>query len=195
MNTRLALITVLLLATGGCGELYIGPDGPDPASRPLRCQQPADEPSGMQVLMAQSVSSASAVPCLNEDVTDWLVTVFEVKNGRARVEFTHRYGRNDTATLELTADCDVGAAREVSSRFDGMRRYNQPGNRGGRYTDRIYFVSPGACTALRFDLSGAGADLRGAEISGVLGFVSRADLDRQIRTASDGHLHLDDERR
>lgn len=192
MNTRLALITVLLLATGGCGGVYIGPDGPDPATRPLRCQQPADEPSGMQVLLAQSVPTASAVPCLTGDITDWLVAVFEVGNGRARIGFTHRYGRDDdTAVVELTAGCDVGAAREVSSRFDGMRRYDRPGDRGNRYTDRIFYVSPGACTALRFNLSGAGADLRGAEIAGVLGFVARADLDRQIRAASDGHLHLD----
>jgi len=192
MNIRLALTTALLLAAGGCGNVYLGPDGPDPATRPLRCQQPPDEPSGMQVLLAQSVPTASAVPCLTGDVTDWLMTVFEVVNGKARIEFTHRYGRDDdTATLDFGPDCDVGAAREVSSRHDGMRRYDRPGDRTGRYTDRIYYVGPGGCTALRFNLSGAGADLRGAEITGVLGFVSRADLDRQIRKASDGHLHLD----
>jgi hypothetical protein len=192
VNRRLVLIAVLLLATGGCGDVYIGPDGPDPATRPLHCRQPADEPSGMQVLLAQSVPGASTVPCLTGDVTDWLMTVFEVKNGRAHIEFTHRYGRDDdTAALEFSADCDLGAAREVSSRFDGVRRYDRPGTGGNRYTDRIYYVGPGSCTALRFDLAGAGADLRGAEVSGVLGFVSRADLDRQIRSASDGHLHLD----
>lgn len=192
MNTRLALITALLLATGGCGNVYIGPDGPDPATRPLRCQQPPDEPSGMQVLLAQSVPTASAIPCLNDDITDWLMAVFEVVNGTARIVFTHRYGRDDdTATLDFAADCDLGSAREVSSRFDGMRRYDRPGTSGVRYTDRIYYVAPGACTSLRFDLSGAGADLRGAEISGVLGFVPRATLDRQIKAASDGHLHLD----
>ena len=54
-----------------------------------------------------------------------------------------------TATLELTADCDLGDAREVSSRVDGARRYNRPGTSAGRYTDRIYYVYPGACTSLR----------------------------------------------
>lgn len=196
MNTRLALATVLLLATGGCGSgVYIGPEGTDPATRPLRCQQPADTPSGMHVLLAQSVPSASAVPCLAADVPDWLVTVFEVGDGRARIEFTDRYGRDDdTAVLELTAGCDVGDAREVTSRFDGMRRYDRHVNRENGYADRIWYVYPGACAALRFNLSGAGAVLRGAEISGALGFVSRVDLDRQVRAASDGHLHLDADR-
>jgi hypothetical protein len=192
VNTRLVLVTLIVFATGGCGGVYVGPDGADPASRPLRCQQPPDESSGMLVLLAQAVPSASAVPCLRDDVADWLVTVFEARAGRARIEFTHRYGDDDdTAVVELTADCDVSAAREVSSRFDGVRRYDRPDARPDRYADRNWYVYPGACTAVRFNLSGAGADLRGAEISGALGFVSRADLDRRIRAASDGRLHLD----
>jgi hypothetical protein len=193
VKTGLASITVLLLATGGCGGgVYLGPDGPDPATRPLRCEQPRDEPSGMHVLLAQSVPGASAVPCLADDVPDWLVTVFEVGNGRARIEFTDKYGRDDdTAVIELTADCDVEGGREVSSRFDGMRRYDRQVSRPDGYADRIFYVYPGACVALRFHLSGAGAVLRGAEIANALGFVYRADLDRQIRAASDGHLRLD----
>ncbi len=194
MNTRLALLTALLLATGGCGSgVYLGPDGSDPATRPLRCDQPADEPSGMLVLLAQSVPGASAVPCLTDDVPDWLVTVFEVGNGRARIEFTDRYGRDDdSATVELTADCDIGDAREVTSRFPGIRRFLRQVNRENGYGDRIWWVYDGACTSVRFNLTGAGAILRGGEISGALGFVDRADLDGQIRAASDGHLRLDD---
>ena len=55
----------------------------------------------------------------------------------------------------------------------------------------VDFTYDGGCTTVRADVSGAGADRRGADIVDALGFVSRADLDRQIRAASDGHLHLD----
>jgi hypothetical protein len=146
----------------------------------------------MQVLLAQSVPSASAVPCLTDDVPDWLVTVFDVGDGRARIEFTDMYGRDDdTAVVELAAECDVGDAREVTSRFDGIRRYDRQVDRANGYADRTWYVYPGACVALRFNLAGAGAVLRGGEIAGALGFVSRADIDRQVRAASDGHLRLD----
>lgn len=184
MNTRLALVTALLLATGGCGGVYLGPDGADPATRPLRCQQPPDQPSGMHVLLAQSVPTASAVPCLTRDVPDWLVTVFEAVDGRARIDLTDRYGRDGgSVVIEVVPACDVGTARETESGSDGVRRYDGNG--------RVVFVYDGGCTTVRNGLTGARADLRAAEIPDAIGFVTREHLDQQIRTASDGHLHLD----
>lgn len=181
---------VLALAASGCGDVYIGPEGPESATEML-CEQPPDQPSGMQILLAQSVPTASAVPCLRSAPGDWLVTGLDVQDGRGRIEFTHSYGDEDTATIELTAGCDVRDARAVSSQFDGFRRYDRELTRAGRYANETYFVYPGACTELRFSLSGSGADLRSAEIADTLGFVSRDHLDRQIREASDGNLHLD----
>ncbi|GAA1041490.1 hypothetical protein GCM10009557_65350 [Virgisporangium ochraceum] len=183
MNGRLALVTVLLLATGGCGGVHLGPDGADPATRPLRCQQPPDQPSGMHVLLAQSVPTASAVPCLTHDVPDWLVTLFEAVDGRARIDLTDRYGRDGSVVVEVVPDCDVGAARETETGSAGVRRYDGDG--------RVLFVYDGGCTEVRNGLTGARADPRAAEIPDAIGFVTREDLDRQIRAASDGHLHLD----
>lgn len=187
----LAAAVAIALASSGCGTVYIGPDDADPATGPMRCDQPDDRPSGMHVLLAQSVPTASAVPCLRSDPGDWAVSGFHAANGRARVEFSNRFGNDDRATVELAAGCDVGAAQEVASPFDGTRRYTRPAIRAGRYADETHYVYPGACASLRFDLAGRGADLRGAEIAGALGFLSRDRLDRQIRDASDNHLHLD----
>jgi hypothetical protein len=196
MNARfrfrlIALLVATAMATSGCGTVYIGSDDPQPATEPMRCAQPADRPSGMQVLLAQAVPTASAVPCLRSAPGDWTISGFHAENGRARVEFSYRYGNDDTAVVVLAADCDVRAAKEVASQFDGTRKYSRPATRGGRYADEIHYLYPGACATLRFDLSGRGADLRGAEIAGALGFVARERLDRQIRTASDNLLHLD----
>jgi len=44
---------------------------------------------------------------------------------------------------------------------------------------------------LRFDMAATGAELRGAEFAGALGFVAREELDRQIRAATDDRLTLD----
>jgi hypothetical protein len=186
-----AVAVAVAVGVSGCGTVYIGPEDADPATGPMRCAQSDKRPSGMQVLLAQAVPTASAVPCLRSDAGDWTVTSFHAEDGRARVEFSYRYGNDDTATVDLAVDCDVRAAQEVSSQFDGVREYNRTATRDGRYANEIHYVYPGACTSLRFDLSGRGANLRGAEIAGALGFVSREDLDQQIRTASDEHLHLD----
>lgn len=188
----LAAVTAAV-ATGGCGTVYVGVDGPDPATAPLLCEQPAADASGMQVLLAQSVPTATAVPCLRSQVGDWIVTRFEVQDGRARIDFTYRYGHDDSATPELTPECQVGEAREVAGGIDGTRQYRREVRAPDRYADEIFYVYPGGCTSLRFHLSGSGAALRGGELASALGFVTRYQLDRQIRDASDGQLHLDPE--
>jgi hypothetical protein len=185
-------VLALALATGGCGSsLYVGSDGPDPAVKGMRCVQPNDAPSGMLVLFAQAVPSASSVPCLSSPIGNWIMSRFDVRDGSARVEFTDQYGADGQVTLELLATCDTGDAREVASRHDGMQRFNRDLTRAGRYANEVHYRYPGGCTSLRFDLNPDGAELRGAEVAGALDFVTREDLDRQIRKASDGHLELD----
>ena len=93
--------------------------------------------------------------------------------------------------LEMRPSCDTHDAKEVSSQHPGTRRYNRDVVRAGRYANEIYFVYEGACTVLRFDLAATGAELRGAEFAGALGFVFRDELDRQIRAATDDRLTLD----
>jgi hypothetical protein len=108
--------------------------------------------------------------------------------------FGYEFGGPDRVTIEMRPRCDVGDAKEVSSQHAGIRRYNRDLVREGRYANEIYFTYAGACTSLRFDLSATGAELRGAEFTGTLGFVTRGELDRQIRAATDGRLTLDPER-
>jgi hypothetical protein len=185
---------VLAVALGGCASnVYIGPSGPDPANTPLQCDQPADFPSGLLVLFAQSVPTASAVPCLRARIENWNVTRLDVRDGRALLEFSYRFGDAETVTLELARECDLRGSREVSSEQPGMQRFERELRRGGRYANERYYRYPGACTSLRFSLSGSEslAALRGAEASGALGFVSRESIDRQIRELTGGRLKLD----
>jgi hypothetical protein len=187
----LALMLAIALSSAGCGSVHIGPAESDPDTSPMRCGQPDQRPSGMQLLLAQAVPTAVAVPCLRSPAGNWSVTAFRAQDGRASVEFSYRYGDDETATVDLAAGCDVAAAHEVSSEFDGVREYHRQATRAGRYADETLYVYPGACASLRFSLSGSGADLRGAEIAGALGFVSRERLDQQVRRATDNHLRLD----
>jgi len=79
----------------------------------------------------------------------------------------------------------------MNEKHPGTRRYNRDLVRAGHYANEIYFVYEGACTVLRFDMAATGAELRGAEFAGALGFVAREELDRQIRAATDDRLTLD----
>ena len=188
----LAALAAVALALGGCGSnVYIGSQENDPAVTEFRCERHDGGPSGMLVLIAQSVRTASAVPCIEGEAGRWTMAEFTVRDGSSVIGFAYQYGGPDRVTVELRAECDVRDAKEVSSRHEGTRRYNRELVRDGRYANEIYFVHEGACTLLRFDLVATGADLRGAEFTGALGFVTRAEIDRQIRAATDGHLTLD----
>jgi hypothetical protein len=190
----LLVVAVLALsgpALAGCGSnVYIGSGEGDPAVTEFRCEQ-HDTPSGMLVLVAQSVPTASAVPCVRGQAGRWTMAELTVRDGSAVIVFGYQYGGPDRVTIEVRPTCDVGDAKEVSSVHAGTTRYNLERERAGRYANEIYYVYDGACTSLRFDLAPVGADLRGAEFLAALGFVTRDELDRQIRAATDGRLTLD----
>jgi hypothetical protein len=187
----LAVLAAAALVLGGCGDgVYVGTDEGDPAVDEFRCAQPTG-PSGMLVLIAQSVPPAQWVPCLSGEPGRWTMSQLEVRDGGATIGFGYQFGGPDRATIEMRPSCDTHGAKEVSSQHAGTRRYNRDLVRGGRYANEIYFLYQGACTVLRFDLAATGAELRGAEFAGSLGFVARAELDRQIRAATDGRLTLD----
>jgi len=186
-----ALAVVAALGLGGCGNgVYVGTDEGDPAVDGFRCVQPTG-PSGMLVLIAQSVPPAQWVPCLRGEPGRWTMSKLEVRDGAATIGFGYQFGGPDKVTIEMRPSCDVHDAKEVSSQHPGTRRYNRDLVRAGHYANEVYFVYEGACTVLSFDLAATGAELRGAEFAGSLGFVARDELDRQIRAATDGRLTLD----
>src|SRR6266508_6795853 len=101
VRTRAVAAAVLALALPltGCGsEVYIGV-GPDPSSGPMLCEQ-TGRPRGMQVLMAQSVPTASAVPCLRTEPQNWTLGEFDFRNGHSKLVFSYHFGSDtETATI------------------------------------------------------------------------------------------------
>ena len=76
-------------------------------------------------LMAQSVPSASQVPCVRELPTGWLIAQVAVNSGRSVITLNHDRAGPGAIVAELTASCDLGGAAEVGSDQPGMRRYER----------------------------------------------------------------------
>jgi hypothetical protein len=64
-------------------------------------------------LMAQSVPSASLVPCVQLVPVDWKIANVAVNNGRSVITLD-RAGKA-AMRVELTASCDLAGATEVAS--------------------------------------------------------------------------------
>ena len=161
--------------------------------RILPCTPSDDHLDKGMVLMAQSVPTASAVPCMRTELDDWFLDDLDSWDGRTRIEFS-RLIDQVALTIELTRTCDLGGVSETTTDEPGMRRFDQRIRTGSSYRDRRFYLLPGACVAYQFQLTGTGAEEAAEDISGALSFVRRDQLADQVRSYSGGRLQLDPQR-
>ena len=119
----------------------------------LPCTPTGDQLDKQMVLMAQSVPTASAVPCMRAELDDWFLDDLDSWDGRTRIEFS-RLIDQVALTIELAATCDRGGATETATDQPGIRRFDEPIRTGGTYRDRRFYLLPGACVAYEFGLTG-----------------------------------------
>jgi tRNA A-37 threonylcarbamoyl transferase component Bud32/membrane-associated phospholipid phosphatase len=144
-------------------------------------------------LMAQSVPSASLVPCLQLVPVDWKIANVAVNNGRSAITLDDRGGR-PAMRVELTASCDLAGATEVTSEQSGALRYRRtdPTASGFLATATRVYTFPGGCVTQRFGAAVPSA-LRMSETSSteLVGFITREELRQALSQRSHGRLELD----
>jgi tRNA A-37 threonylcarbamoyl transferase component Bud32 len=163
LNTENLVETPLGVKDAGCGDL-----------QPLW-------------LMAQSVPSASLVPCVQLLPVGWSVAEVAVNNGRSVITLDHDRAGQAAMRVELTAAaaCDLTGAREVSSEQRGARRYVLVDRAG-----RVYRF-PGGCVTQRFSAAAPSA-LRMSDTASIeVGFITREELAQALERRSHGRLQLD----
>jgi len=136
-------------------------------------------------LMAQSVPSASLVPCVQLLPVGWTVADVAVNNGRSVITLDHDRGGRATLVVRLTAACDLAGAREVSSEQRGASRWYR-----ARDATRFY-VFPGGCVTQRFSAAAPSAPRMSDTASSEVGFITREGLRQALSQRSHGRLQLD----
>src|SRR5215208_2099778 len=117
----LAVLTLLLaVAVLGIGWGRLIGDG-DIENAPIQAQGLQCAPHEPLLLMAQSVPTASLVPCIELLPPGWTLGDVVVGNGSSR--FTMTSDRGGVLDAELTASCDLGGAVELTSERPEARRY------------------------------------------------------------------------
>jgi tRNA A-37 threonylcarbamoyl transferase component Bud32 len=185
----LAVLTLLLAAVVlsiGWGRL-INDEGFDNA--PIRAQTLRCAPHEPLLLMAQSVPTASLVPCVENLPAGW--TLGDVVVGNDRSRFTLTSDRGGVLVAQLTASCDLAGAVELTSERPGARRYLRiERNTAGVAMTRAY-TFPGGCVTQRLVAPEASRQQLAGESSFALGFTTRDDLAAALRRDSGGRLDLD----
>jgi len=181
---RLAVLVCALPLLAGCVSVELGGTDALP-SCDAGGDRSSDPFSAGVVLMAQSVPSASLVPCISTLPVGWSFARLHASDRGARFWLdSDREGRS-ALTVAVNRTCDVRGAREAASDRSGTRRYDRVGS--PRSGDR-YYLYPGGCTTYHFDLhgtTGVAAVLTG------LSFVSRAALRQMVHDYGDGRFELD----
>lgn len=144
------------------------------------------------VLMAQSVPSASWVPCMATTLPiGWNFHALDARNGHA--DFWLDSDRDGQRAIEvrLEPSCDSQGATEIPSEREGMTRLERVTMTTPHFEGKRYYVFDGGCITVVFRLTG---DSRGeglALATDAVGVVSRTSLQKQVHDESNGRLDLD----
>jgi tRNA A-37 threonylcarbamoyl transferase component Bud32 len=142
-------------------------------------------------LVAQSVPSASLVPCVRSLPAGWSVAGVAVNDGRSVLTLNHDRAGAAAMVVRLSASCYVPGATQVRSDQPGARRLMRIERLAPRFAATRLDVFAGGCVATQMTTPVAyRADL----ITGVpliLGFTSRQTLQQALEQRSNGRLHLD----
>jgi tRNA A-37 threonylcarbamoyl transferase component Bud32 len=142
-------------------------------------------------LMAQSVPSASLVPCVQLLPVGWSVAEVAVNNGRSAITLHHDRAGTAALRVELTTACDLTGATEVPSEEPGARRYLRMDRAAAGTSATRAYTFPGGCVTQRYS-GAAPSALRMSDTAATdLGFTTRAELREALEERSDGRLQLD----
>jgi len=141
-------------------------------------------------LMAQSVPSASLVPCVQLMPVGWSVAEVAVNNGRSVVTINHDRAGRAAVVVRLTAACDLTGATEVTSEQPGARRYLRVDRNAQGFSATRFYVFPGGCVTQRLTVPAASGQQLTAETSSAIGFTTREQLRQALTRRSDGRLRL-----
>jgi membrane-associated phospholipid phosphatase/tRNA A-37 threonylcarbamoyl transferase component Bud32 len=114
---------------------------------------PQCDTGDLTVLVAQSVPSATAVPCIAAMPAGWSVEDVEIKRTRTRYVFDSDQAGDDAlvVTLQHADRCDVSGATRVPSDQVGMQRYERPDRLPPDLQSRRYYLFDGGCVTFDFD--------------------------------------------
>jgi membrane-associated phospholipid phosphatase/tRNA A-37 threonylcarbamoyl transferase component Bud32 len=141
-------------------------------------------------LMAQSVPSASLIPCLQLVPVDWKVAEVAVNNGRSVITLDHDRGGRAAMVVRLTASCDLVGATEVTSEQQGARRYLRVDPNTTEFSATRAYTFPGGCVTQRFSAAGPSALRLSDTASTEFGFITRQELRQALTQRSNGRLEL-----
>jgi tRNA A-37 threonylcarbamoyl transferase component Bud32/membrane-associated phospholipid phosphatase len=144
-----------------------------------------------QWLLAQSVPSASLVPCLRSLPTGWTLAGVTVNDGRSVIPLSHDRAGTGVLVVRLTAGCDLRGATPVTSDQPQVRRYQRIDRLAPRFEATRFDLFPGGCVTAQASVPAANRAEVTSESATIVGYTTRQALQQALVQRSAGRLRLD----
>ena len=142
--------------------------------------------SDVMILVAQSVPSASSVPCIATLPAGWDLDEVDVRRNRSRFWLnSDRAGpRAVQVTLQRPQDCDITGAAPVPSDEVGAQRYERPERLPPSLRSTRYYLFDGGCVTYRFAFDDEAPASLMFDADQALAFEARSTLVDTVREKS-----------
>jgi membrane-associated phospholipid phosphatase len=143
-----------------------------PAELPLS-DEPTCGTNDVMVLMAQSVPSATSIPCVSSFPAGWVASDVVVKRGRSRFRLQ---ASDHRVEVTFTRECEIGTAVEVQSEEAGARRYEAPTQLPPDVRATRTYLFDDGCVTIDFALDDTADASLIVELDSALSFQPRSEL-------------------
>ncbi len=144
------------------------------------------------VLMAQSVPTATWVPCMRTTLPiGWDFHHLDARNDVSRFWLDSDRDGMQAIGVRLTGECDTDGASEIPSDRNGLRRLERVSQTTPTYLGERYYLFEGGCITFSFRLAGENRGEPLALATHAVGLISRDELRAQVHDESGGRLSLD----
>ena len=186
MRGRPALALLALVALTGC----VRPVLLD--SEVVACQDgDAGNPANGVVLLAQSVPTATWLPCLETIPLGWDVAGLEATDEDARFWLDSDRDGQRAVEVRLDESCATAGATRIPSDREGMERWERVTQVTPQYVGTRIYVFEGGCISVLFRLAGENrAEPLGFATQGI-GAVPRDAVREAVEEQTEGRLELD----
>lgn len=135
---------------------------------------------GSSIIVAQSVSSASQIPCLEFLPDGWTVAAVSVNQNRSVITLNSDRAGDEAATLRLDPTCDVSTAVSSASEYAAAERFDDikqlaPGFRASRF-----YRFTGGCVTWDFDFHEDASATEAVALGDALRLIPRQELSDRL---------------
>jgi hypothetical protein len=163
---RMAVVATFLVALPGCSAQ---------ANLIPMCKEDPTDPgkvSPLIVLIAQSVPSATLVPCLEAVPTGWSFEDSDVERNQTRMWLSSSAIGNTPVELRFTAQCDTARASQLVAEDPGTNEYWEIDN-PHPFRGSLFVVFEGGCVQIIHSFAANAPGSLSLEADNAFSFVPR----------------------